>query len=213
MQLVETFVGEYRSTNIGNTVTYLPWATINPSGTSSAKYVALNSEDMNYYDLSSRKFCVSCTLTTTTLFILRGICQDIGKVNHCILSVFLCADIFYVAVLGSHKWTFFNDACSKGNYTTRLVMTGCYDDEFTGNDGSCVGMSVRCDGNMDCNDATDEDECKALVTSLGYNKLLVPPPALHGERLAMKLSIDLIETININGTEKTFQTKIEVKKT
>ena len=77
----ECVEGEYRSINSGNTVTYLPWAPTNPSGTSSANYVALNLEDMGYYDLSSRKFCVSCSMTTTTVFRLRGLCQDsyVGK--------------------------------------------------------------------------------------------------------------------------------------
>ena len=116
-------------------------------------------------------------------------------------------------LLGSHEWTFYNDACFMGNYTTRLVMTGCFDDEFTCNDGSCVGMSVRCDGKSDCKDAADEDECKALVTSIGYNKLLVPPPVPQRGMLAMNLSIELFEIIHINEIESTIQTKIQINKT
>ena len=99
----------YRSTNNGNTVTYLPWAPINPSGTSSANYVVLNLEDMTFYYLSSRKFCVSYTITTTkTIFRLRGLCQDsyIGKLNHLSPSVFLLADIFYVAVNSIHLFKY-----------------------------------------------------------------------------------------------------------
>ena len=116
-------------------------------------------------------------------------------------------------LLGSHEWTFYNDACSKSNYTTRLVMTGCSDDEFTCNDGSYVGMSVRCDGKIDCRDAADEDECKVLVTSVGYNKLFVPRPASEGEKLPLNLSVDLIEIIYCNEIENTIQTKIELKRT
>ena len=86
----ESVEGEYRSINSGDKVSFLPWALTNPTGASSANYVALNFEDMSFYDLSSRKFCVSCTMTTTRLFRLRGLCQDsyMGKVNHRSLSVF-----------------------------------------------------------------------------------------------------------------------------
>ena len=90
------------------TITYLPWAPTNPSGTSSANYVALNLEDMSYYDLSSRKFCVSYTMITTKMFRLRGLCQDsyISKINHLSPSVLLLADVFYVAVNSIHLFKY-----------------------------------------------------------------------------------------------------------
>ena len=53
-------------------------------------------------------------------------------------------------LLGPQDWSFYNDSCSTGTYTTRLLMTGCKDDEFTCSTGSCVGMDARLDGKVDC---------------------------------------------------------------
>ena len=112
-------------------------------------------------------------------------------------------------LLGPHDWSVYNDSCSQGTYNTRLLMTGCSDDEFTCSDGSCLGMSVRCDGKMDCEDGTDEAECKALVRSLGYNKNLVPPPAKRGEKLSVSFDVKIIEIVQINEIDNEIQIKFE----
>ena len=49
-------------------------------------------------------------------------------------------------LLGRQKWTIHNDseACSlKSTYTTVLKLTGCSENEFTCDDGSCVSMNDR----------------------------------------------------------------------
>ena len=49
-------------------------------------------------------------------------------------------------LLGRQKWTIHNDseACSlKPTYTAVLKLTGCSEDEFTCDDGSCVSMNDR----------------------------------------------------------------------
>ena len=49
-------------------------------------------------------------------------------------------------LLGRQKWTIHNDseACSlKPTYTAVLKLTGCSEDEFTCDDGSCVSMNAR----------------------------------------------------------------------
>ena len=73
-------------------------------------------------------------------------------------------------------------------------MTGCPDDEFTCNDATCVSTAGRCDGRTDCQDGTDEADCKVFVTSLGYNKYLMPPTG-DGGKLKINISFDLHEII------------------
>ena len=112
-------------------------------------------------------------------------------------------------LLGPQDWSVYNDSCSQGTYTTRLMMTGCSDDEFTCSDGSCVSMSVRCDGKMDCQDGTDEAECKLLGHSLGYNKNLVPPPAKSGEKLSVNFDVKIFEIVHINEIDNEIEIKFE----
>ena len=113
-------------------------------------------------------------------------------------------------LLGPQDWSVYNDSCSEGTYTTRLLMTGCSDDEFTCNDGSCVSMSVRCDGKMDCQDGTDEAKCKLFVKSLGYHKFLVPPPNVKGDKLNLNMSINIIEILEINEIQNYVQIKFGI---
>ena len=112
--------------------------------------------------------------------------------------------------LGPQNWSVYNDSCSEGTYTTRLLTTGCSDDEFTCNDGSCVSMSVRCDGKMHCEDGSDEAEYKVFVKSLGYNKFLVPPPIIKGEKLQLYLSVNIVDIVEINEIQNYLKVKFEI---
>ena len=68
-------------------------------------------------------------------------------------------------LLGPQDWTIHNDSklCSESRtYTARLKLTGCADDEFTCDDATCVPMAVRCDAKGDCEDRSDEVNCKTV---------------------------------------------------
>ena len=105
----------------------------------------------------------------------------------------------------------YNDSCSKERSYT-LLMTGCNHNEFTCNDATCVSMSLRCDGSTDCQDGTDEADCNIFVTSLGYNKHLVPPTE-NGGKLKINLSIEIVEIIEINEMKNFFRVKFNLGRT
>ena len=90
-------------------------------------------------------------------------------------------------------------------------MTGCHDNEFTCNDATCVSMDVRCDGRSDCQDGTDEEECKVFVTSLGYNKHIVP--SMDKGQLKLNLSICVKEITHIDEIAHFFKVKFDIKRT
>ena len=79
--------------------------------------------------------------------------------------------------LGKQNWTISGDKhqCSEGNdYTIALKLTGCQENEFTCNDGQCIRMEERCDQLPQCEDKSDEQNCKLLVLEHGYNKKVLP---------------------------------------
>ena len=71
---------------------------------------------------------------------------------------------------GAQIWNFNKDIC--GTNTNRqfdAVMTVCKRDEFTCNsDGGCISMAERCDQFPNCDDFSDEANCRLVVLPENY---------------------------------------------
>ena len=81
-------------------------------------------------------------------------------------------------------------------------------EEFTCFDGSCVSLDERCEGKTDCQDRSDEEDCKTLVTFNGYNKLFAPPPLQNQSKLLIDISINIDKIIDIHENEGFFTAKM-----
>ena len=101
-------------------------------------------------------------------------------------------------VLGKHNWTISGDnyQCSKDrDYEIELKLTGCKEDEFTCDEGQCVQIAERCDHVTQCEDESDERNCKVLVLQHGYNKK-VPPLVARNKKTGSKDPL----TVKVNLT-------------
>ena len=92
--------------------------------------------------------------------------------------------------LGKHNWTVSGDKyqCFQGKeYTIEMKLTGCNNTKFTCDDGQCVKMEERCDQLPDCEDKSDELNCKILALEKGYNQRVPPVGTVSsGEVMALK---------------------------
>ncbi|XP_068250111.1 uncharacterized protein [Palaemon carinicauda] len=57
---------------------------------------------------------------------------------------------------------------SQGNLT--LTVTQCNQGHFTCNNGDCILEKRRCDGNEDCSNGEDENDCDIIRLNKGYDK-------------------------------------------
>ena len=121
-------------------------------------------------------------------------------------------------VLGKHNWTVSGDeylSSKNKDYEIELKLTGCKADEFTCNDGQCVKIAERCDQLPQCEDESDEQNCKVLVLQHGYNKR-VPPLVANGEKnierkiLPMKVSLTLQKVVAIEEDDHSISFKFTI---
>ena len=70
-------------------------------------------------------------------------------------------------------------------------------------------MDLRCNGKTECRDGSDEQSCKMLVPSIGYNKYLIPPPHKNEKFTYVGFKTRIIETIFIDENKKFMRLKKE----
>ena len=120
-------------------------------------------------------------------------------------------------VLGKHNWTISGDKyqCSKDSDEIELKLTGCKNHEFTCNDGQCIRMDKRCDQMPQCEDKSDEQNCKTLVLEYSYNKE-VPPGVVEGKKLRedkslhVKVALTLQKVVAIEEVDHSISFKFKI---
>ena len=105
--------------------------------------------------------------------------------------------------MGNHDWKVTNDfGCfSGGTELKRVSFSTCSTDQYTCNDGLCVHLVSRCDGKVDCEDKSDELECRLVEESKTYKKNLPPSPLVNETKVGVQISIEVINMGGINEIE------------
>ena len=57
---------------------------------------------------------------------------------------------------------------------------------------------IRCDGRVDCEDKTDEEDCGRAVILSSYNKAMTPPPLFGSNQVKVELSMKLQSILNLD---------------
>ena len=89
--------------------------------------------------------------------------------------------------------------CSEGAEV--LAFSPCDFETFTCNSGMCLMVYDRCDGVVNCDDGSDENECIDLSMGAGYDKNQFPPVHLleNGDDFAYEFSVDSIDDVKTSN--------------
>ena len=92
----------------------------------------------------------------------------------------------------------YNDTeCTQDGET--ITLSTCTTNQFTCDDGFCIGIDSRCNGDTDCDDQSDEVGCQSISVGKSYKKDDSPPPyAMFDEKELVQVNFSTI-FIHIQG--------------
>jgi len=111
--------------------------------------------------------------------------------------------------LGNHHWTFKDDInCYEGKPVEISVSLAlCQPADFNCDDGGCVDLSSKCDGQNDCGDGSDELNCKIVQLPTNYNNQLCPVDDSTSGFTTVNISFAVIDMLDID--EKTGKMRVK----
>ena len=110
--------------------------------------------------------------------------------------------------LGAH-WVDFSgskDPCSskQDSALQRIKFTTCSAAQFTCDDGQCIDIEERCDQSADCEDTSDENNCKMLDMEQNYNKATPPfildkkPKTIKTAKINVSITVtDILDIVEV----------------
>ena len=118
--------------------------------------------------------------------------------------------------IGVNKWEIFNDTCIglKNIAEKDLLLTRCDENQFACSDSSCVDLEKRCDLFPDCDDKSDETDCRVLSISgetyKGY-EINFPTLPSKNEQINLNVSINIEQIVNVKDLDLKFVAKLTLK--
>ncbi|KAL7646767.1 UNVERIFIED_CONTAM: hypothetical protein RMT77_002022 [Armadillidium vulgare] len=108
--------------------------------------------------------------------------------------------------VGRQYWT-----STKDGKEHLLAFTRCKrNKEFECSNGTCLPWNVRCNGVVDCDDKSDEEECNQLVKDKGYSVHVPPPPRANEKSLYIYYDVTLFNIYDITSIERSIKIQAEI---
>ena len=95
-----------------------------------------------------------------------------------------------------------------------ITFLACPSDEYTCWDGTCVKIDDVCNGKMDCNDKSDEIDCKSIKFDNAYFKNLPPPPfktMSNEDKTPIWLDMIVLSVLELNEIQSMMKLQLELQ--
>ena len=84
----------------------------------------------------------------------------------------------------------------------------CFKNEFGCQNGECIALSKRCDGIPDCENYSDEKNCKIVFADEELYRKDLPPLQAEGKLIPLWINLEVIDVGKIDETEMTIAVKL-----
>lgn len=100
--------------------------------------------------------------------------------------------------IGRNEWVITEQQCGfPADSSISLGLSKCSSDQFMCNSGSCIEHHQRCNLRYECDDGSDEDDCKVVVLGKGYRRHL-PPIDHQGTKTKVVPTVMLLRFVNVD---------------
>ena len=118
--------------------------------------------------------------------------------------------------LGLRTWKLLHDSCKEIDNTTMVtfLFSNCEQTQFSCSDGSCIPLEKRCNLFPDCEDKTDEVDCRVLSNAADtYKGYEVNFPTLpeKGEQLNLSIYVNVTQIVDIKDLDLSFIAKLTIE--
>ena len=122
------------------------------------------------------------------------------NVNKSTFSLKMELDVNVDTPIGRNNWTVIDFSCNiKSPTVVPVTISVCkFKDEFSCSSGACINIYKRCDNVIDCEDESDEKDCKIFKLPESYDKSSAPKNGGEEGKASLYTTVDIINIDKID---------------
>ena len=110
------------------------------------------------------------------------------------------------SIVGRQIWNHDDEMCEESGEKHLTISVCEFGTEFTCDSGHCIDIKLKCDGNVDCDDRSDENRCTLIKLPQSYKSIDAPE-----SNVSVQILIESIHDIDTKNMEVVFTSQISMQ--